>query len=97
MSDLMLLGVLRMPMTPERLAEDPLAAAQFIDRAREAADRIEADAEVIASLRASLVDSAAELDRVRETVAELAAVVGTMAQAMAEPAGGPAQERPTEC
>jgi hypothetical protein len=41
MSDVMLLGVLRMPM-PEN--PDPLTLAQFVSRARQAADRIEADA-----------------------------------------------------
>lgn len=41
MSDVMLLGVLRMPM-PEN--PDPLTLRQFVDRARQAADRIEADA-----------------------------------------------------
>jgi hypothetical protein len=41
MSDVMLLGVLRMPM-PEY--PDPLTLRQFVDRARQAADRIEADA-----------------------------------------------------
>lgn len=41
MSDVMLLGVLRMPMPEE---PDPLTLRQFVDRARQAADRIEADA-----------------------------------------------------
>lgn len=41
MSDVMLLGVLRMPM-PDN--PDPLMLHQFVARARQAADRIEADA-----------------------------------------------------
>ena len=47
MSDTMLLGVLRMPM-PDN--PDPMTMRQFVDRARQAADRIEADAERIAAL-----------------------------------------------
>ncbi len=49
MSDVMLLGVLRMPMPDE---PDTLTLRQFVDRAREAADRIEADADELARLRA---------------------------------------------
>lgn len=45
MSDMMLIGVLRMPL-PDN--PDPLTLHQFIDRARQAADRIEADAALIA-------------------------------------------------
>lgn len=41
MSDVILLGVLRMPMPDD---PDPLTLRQFVDRARQAADRIEADA-----------------------------------------------------
>ena len=56
MSDVMLLGVLRMPM-PDN--PDPLTLRQFVDRARQAADRIEADADEIERLRA-------EVDALRE-------------------------------
>ena len=52
MSDLMLLGVLRMPMD----GADPITLHQFIDRARQAADRIEADAKEIAALRKALLE-----------------------------------------
>lgn len=45
MSDLMLLGVLRMPL--EMAMSDELSRAQFHDRAQQAADRIEADADAI--------------------------------------------------
>ena len=51
MSDVMLLGVLRMPM-PDN--PDPLTLRQFVDRARQAADRIEADATEIEHLRAEV-------------------------------------------
>jgi hypothetical protein len=48
MSDVMLLGVLRMPM-PE--SPDPMTLRQFVSRARQAADRIEADGDEIQRLR----------------------------------------------
>jgi predicted metal-dependent phosphoesterase TrpH len=41
MSDVMLLGVLRMPISDE---PDAMTLRQFVGRARQAADRIEADA-----------------------------------------------------
>lgn len=47
MSDTMLLGVLRMPVDES----DPLCMAQFVQRARQAADRIESDAAEIARLQ----------------------------------------------
>ena len=45
MSDVMLLGILRMPIEPEDLefCLDHITALQFISAAREAADRIEAE------------------------------------------------------
>ena len=49
MSDVMLLGVLRMPI-PD--APDPMTLRQFVSRARQAACRIETDAEELAELRA---------------------------------------------
>lgn len=52
MSDVMLLGVLRMP--DELITGSPISLAQFINRAHEAADRIESDAAIIESLRADL-------------------------------------------
>ena len=51
MSDVMLLGVLRMPL-PSPV--DPLTLAQFVGRARQAASRIEADAAEIERLRDAL-------------------------------------------
>lgn len=48
MSDVMLLGVLRSP--EEAILGSTLAMAQFINRAQEAADRIERDAETIREL-----------------------------------------------
>lgn len=57
MSDVMLLGVLRMPI---EFLQDGLYLLQFIDRAREAADRIEADAERIQLLEARLAAVAAQ-------------------------------------
>ena len=48
MSDVMLLGVLRMPVNEN----DPMCMAQFVSRAREAADRIESDADEITRLQA---------------------------------------------
>lgn len=54
MSDVMLLGVLRMPMSVETWEEDPIAVAQFIASAREAADRIEHDAKTIQELAEAL-------------------------------------------
>jgi len=47
MGDTMLLGVLRMPMDDP----DPVQLMQFVGRARQAADRIEADAKEIERLR----------------------------------------------
>lgn len=60
MSDTMLLGVLRMPM--DYLQPD-LQLLQFIDRARQAADRIEADAARIAELEAELAAARAPVER----------------------------------
>jgi hypothetical protein len=51
MSDVMLLGVLRMPM-PE--SPDPTTLRQFVSRARQAACRIEADADELEALRAEV-------------------------------------------
>lgn len=51
MSDVMLLGALRTPL-PD--APTPLMLSQYVDRARQAADRIESDAVTIAQLRAAL-------------------------------------------
>jgi hypothetical protein len=52
MSDTMLLGVLRMPIEVEGGPLSPMA--QLVERARAAADRIEADAKRIAELEAAL-------------------------------------------
>ena len=51
MSDVMLLGVLRMPMPDD---PDQLTLRQFVDRARQAADRIEADAAKLGRMDAEL-------------------------------------------
>lgn len=51
MSDLMLLGVLRMPVP---YPVDAMWLHQLVDRARQAADRIEADADEIERLRTAL-------------------------------------------
>lgn len=55
MSDLMLLGVLRMPLT--MVESDPLTLIQFVGRAHEAATRIESDAKLIEQLRAQLQEA----------------------------------------
>ena len=52
MSDVMLLGVLRMPH--ELAMADDLSRSQCWSRAAEAADRIEADAERVAALQSRL-------------------------------------------
>src|SRR5690554_360182 len=49
MSDLMLIGVLRMPVTPQ---SDELTLRQYIDRGRQAADLIEQQAAEIDALKA---------------------------------------------
>ncbi|HGL4258673.1 TPA: hypothetical protein ACKE3D_002359 [Burkholderia dolosa] len=59
MSDLMLLGILRMPA--DSIVGDFARIMQFVSAARGAADRIEADAKLIAELRAAL--EAREADR----------------------------------
>lgn len=59
MSDLMLLGVLRMPVTT---SSEPLTLSQFIGRAREAADRIEADADKIQQLQARVLELEAQCE-----------------------------------
>ena len=56
MSDLMLIGVLRMPMDDA----GPLDVFQYVARGRQAADRIEADAAEIERLRAQV--AALEVD-----------------------------------
>lgn len=52
MSDVMLLGVLRMPL--DMVLSSPLSTAQFHSRAQEAAGRIERDAETIRELVSAL-------------------------------------------
>lgn len=69
MSDTMLLGVLRMPM-PEN--PDPLTLRQFVDRARQAADRIEADTERIAALEREV-----ETERMRLVAVAVVAAADT--------------------
>jgi hypothetical protein len=60
MSDVMLLGVLRMPMPDE---PDTMTLRQFVSRARQAACRIEADADELAELRT-------ECERLRAALAK---------------------------
>lgn len=57
MGDVMLLGVLRMPIGDN---PDPLVLRQLVDRARQAADRIESDAAELARLRAAAAENALE-------------------------------------
>ncbi|WP_258178881.1 hypothetical protein [Burkholderia multivorans] len=61
MSDLMLLGILRMPA--DSIVGDCEGIMQFVSAARGAADRIEADAKLIAELRAALEAAAADTER----------------------------------
>lgn len=67
MSDLMLLGVLRMPVP---YTVDAIWLRQFVDRARQAADRIEADADEITRLRAEVEALRADAERYRFMRAE---------------------------
>lgn len=79
MSDTMLLGVLRMPIAD---GTETLILRQFINRARQAADRIEADAERIAALEADRAaalrlanDLTLETQTTEEAVADLVRIV----------------------
>ena len=63
MGDTMLLGVLRMPMDDP----DPVRLMQFVGRARQAADRIEADAKEIARLQKDAERLQKENERWRTT------------------------------
>ena len=60
MSDVMLFGVLRIPVTADT---DALTIHLFASRAREAADRIESDAKEIERLRSALQEVAEEGER----------------------------------
>lgn len=60
MSDLMLLGVLRMPVTPQ---SDELTLRQYIDRGRQAADLIEQQQARIAKLEQHEQELAATVER----------------------------------
>jgi len=78
MGDTMLLGVLRMPVDDH----GDISLKQFIDRGRQAADRIERDADRIAELEAeryAIAEErdtfAAQMERLRGPAAELAATV----------------------
>ena len=66
MSDTMLLGVLRMPMDNPT----PLQLAQLTARARQAADRIEADAKEIERLKAEIHPDWDKLEATREALRE---------------------------
>ncbi|MCW3675435.1 hypothetical protein [Burkholderia cenocepacia] len=69
MSDLMLLGILRMP--DASIAGDCAGFMQFVSAARGAADRIESDAKIIEQLRAELEAAAADTDRLDWIMREL--------------------------
>jgi len=62
MSDVMLIGVLRMPI-PDN--PDPLTLNQFVSRARQAADRIESDAAKLKELSAEVERLRADAERYR--------------------------------
>ncbi|VWD40263.1 hypothetical protein BLA17378_07990 [Burkholderia aenigmatica] len=64
MSDLMLLGILRMP--DSSIAGDCAGFMQFVSAARSAADRIESDTKIIAQLRVELEAAKCERDELRE-------------------------------
>jgi hypothetical protein len=68
MSDVMLLGVLRMPMPDE---PDTMTLRQFVSRARQAACRIEADADELAELRTECERLRAEVEMLREDAERL--------------------------
>ena len=63
MSDVMLLGVLRMPISYVGGPLSPMA--QFVARAREAADRISSDADKITELRAKCESLRKDAERYR--------------------------------
>ena len=63
MSDVMLLGVLRMPM-PD--APDQMTLRQFVSRARQAACRIEADTDELEELRAKCEAMRKDAERYRK-------------------------------
>jgi hypothetical protein len=59
MSDIMLIGVLNMPMPDDPKELDILTWVQFLDRARQAAARIASDADEIERLREALANEQA--------------------------------------
>jgi hypothetical protein len=67
MSDVMLLGVLRMPVP---FPVDAVWLHQFVDRARQAADRVEADAAEIERLRALCLDYAMACGELSKALSE---------------------------
>jgi len=58
MSDLMLIGVLRMPITPQ---SDTITLLQYIDRGRQAADLIEQQQALISDLEQRNKELAAKI------------------------------------
>lgn len=62
MSDLMLLGVLRMPVSPQ---SDELTLRQYINRGRQAADLIEQQQALIADLEQRNKELAATVEEIR--------------------------------
>ncbi|WP_155640640.1 hypothetical protein [Burkholderia pseudomultivorans] len=69
MSDLMLLGTLRMPESS--IAGDCAGFMQFVAAARGAADRIESDAKLIGQLRAKLEAAEKDAERYRWVRSEM--------------------------
>ena len=75
MSDVMLLGVLRMPLEVDGGPLSPMA--QLVQRARQAADRIEADAAGIARLTAEVAASQADAQALRVDAERLKTLIDT--------------------
>ena len=79
MSDLMILGVLRMPVTPQ---SDELTLRQYIDRGRQAADLIDQQQARIAELESYNVRLAAESHEKSLKIDEIAATVEQLRDAL---------------
>lgn len=73
MSDLMLIGVLRMPVTPQ---SDELTLMQYIDRGRQAANLIEQQAAEIEALKAHVEQLHAALRHLRHNAKASGAEMG---------------------
>lgn len=84
MSDLMLLGVLQMPI--EMVMSDSLSTIQYIHRGHEAAQRIKADAAAIeaAHARIAALESQIAAAEEQEPVADRAEVIATVVKDLIE-------------